>query len=521
MKNKKLICLIFFTVFFLSGCDLFQPIEDHTSLEENFSYEIEQIQYAKTFEQIQPTIHATQDGENKIRLSINIGVTDSTNIELESIKKRGSIVHIKVKGEHADRKNTLSTPIIYLTIRTNQFKASDVTYNVINDDVNVYSIKYSLSDMISLLENKLKLSAKTLPSATLTKDNKGFYWNVYYHGIVDKDDPNLSLIYLNAKVDAQTGEILSSNKDVISNLLDHGKILDFSKDSAMYYKKNISVPSGTSPNIKLQLWKYDIRTQKKEPFFETDFEVPTLQVSQDGSKLAFIEKNDMSKSIYISNTEDLKPYKLTLDGAIEPTFIRWNHENKLYIISYDKTFCPIYVYDEEAKQVSLITTLSADLKDLIFGENQIALLQKHSDSKNCGIYVGNNLEETEKIGTGSDVRFLNNKYLSFVYTNDVDASRTLYLYDLEKKKRTDFSEKDISATLDAGDKTLAFIQRRNDFNNYVLLEYNLETAERKKIADLISTDSYYDSEHQTVYQNVFFPVNEGIQELIYYLQFQK
>lgn len=193
----------------------------------------------------------------------------------------------------------MSTPIIYLTIRTNQFKASDVTYNVINDDVNVYSIKYSLSDMISLLENKLKLSAKTLPSATLTKDNKGFYWNVYYHGIVDKDDPNLSLIYLNAKVDAQTGEILSSNKDVISNLLDHGKILDFSKDSAMYYKKNISVPSGTSPNIKLQLWKYDIRTQKKEPFFETDFEVPTLQVSQDGSKLAFIEKNDMSK-VFIS-----------------------------------------------------------------------------------------------------------------------------------------------------------------------------------------------------------------------------
>lgn len=517
MKKKILIVLSLFFLFVLSACDLFQPIEENNSLEgENFSYEIEQIQYAKTFEQIEPTIHATQDGENKIRLSINIGVSDSTNIEISSIKKMGSIVHVKVKGEHSNRSDSLSTPIIYLTIRTNQFKASDVTYNVINDEVNVYSIKYSLSDMINLLETKLKLSTKTLPSTTLTKGENGFFWNVYYHGIVDKDDPNLSLIHLNAKVDAQTGEILSSNKEIISNLLDNGKIMGMTKNDALYYKKNIA--TSTASKSKLQLWKYDIKTQQKEVFFETDFEISAFQLSNDGSKVAFIEKNDVSKSIYISNTKDLKPYKLTLDSMIQPAFLRWSPENLLYIISYDKTFAPIYIYDEALKQLSLKTTLSSDLKDMIFGERMLALLQKHSDSKNCGIYVGKNLEETEKIATGSDVQFINDRYLSFQYINDVDSTRTLYLYDLEKRQITDFSEKDISSVLEVDDKTLSFTQRRSNYNNYVLFAYNIRNQERKKITDLISTDAYYDPIRQTIYQNVFFSVNEGIQELIYYLE---
>ncbi|NLM06736.1 MAG: hypothetical protein GX219_07440, partial [Tissierellia bacterium] len=358
---KRLLILI---IFLLSGCTIFEPIEESKIKEkESLKYEIESIRYSKTFEQIDPFINKVEEKDDFIKLSIGLGVTDYKNIDVQKIEKEGSIVKVFISGEKEEYSTMLSYPNLILNIYTQDFKPNETTFLLDNSNISIYPIKYSLSQVASLLETNLNLTTKNMPIGKLKKEGDNFYWVIDYKGIVDRQDENLSLIDLNAKLDALTGEVIESSKKKVSEKLDFGKIISFKEGDYIYYKKiNISKEK---PEIKnTEIMKFSIKNNKVSKIYETTGDIIDFSVNNSG-EVAFIEEINELNNLYIILPDSNKPYKAMFSIIKKPDYIKWINDNLLYIMDIDVNDIHLFEYDVLTSTDVLKATLKTTIKGII------------------------------------------------------------------------------------------------------------------------------------------------------------
>ena len=510
---KRLLILI---IFLLSGCTIFEPIEESKIKEkESLKYEIESIRYSKTFEQIDPFINKVEEKDDFIKLSIGLGVTDYKNIDVQKIEKEGSIVKVFISGEKEEYSTMLSYPNLILNIYTQDFKPNETTFLLDNSNISIYPIKYSLSQVASLLETNLNLTTKNMPIGKLKKEGDNFYWVIDYKGIVDRQDENLSLIDLNAKLDALTGEVIESSKKKVSEKLDFGKIISFKEGDYIYYKKiNISKEK---PEIKnTEIMKFSIKNNKVSKIYETTGDIIDFSVNNSG-EVAFIEEINELNNLYIILPDSNKPYKAMFSIIKKPDYIKWINDNLLYIMDIDVNDIHLFEYDVLTSTDVLKATLKTTIKGIIPGEKNI-LIDGVSGSNNSNIYSTVDFNNVEKLATGHSPIILGNK-LVFSFYNDVEKSNGLYLLDIGNNETTTI-DKEVLSVNKVNDNKILYTKKEGKESDLGVYVFDIQSKEKKYLTNVITKDVYYDSINKELYKNIFFTLNETGRDIIYKLDIQ-
>lgn len=505
--------VLLFLVLFLSGCSIFEPIEESNIKEkENLKYEIESIRYSKILEQIEPSVNKIEEKDDFIKLSIGLGVTDFKNIDIEKIEKKGSIVTIYVIGEKDKYSTMLSYPNIVLNIFTDNFKPIDSTFLLDNSSLDIYPIKYSLSQAANLLETNLNLSTKSIPQGSLIKDNDKFYWEFFYNGIVDRQDENLGLIDLKAKLNANTGEVIDSSKIKVSERLDYGKILSFKEDEYLYYLK-IDKNKQNSNAIPKEIMKYSIKNNEVSKVYATIGDIIDFNISDSG-EVAFIEDVNNIRNLFIILPDSNKPYKAVLSNVKQIANIKWLNDNTLYIMDRDINDIHLYEYHVDTSTDNLKATLQSTVKNILPGKINI-IIDGISGSNNSNIYSTTDFNNVTKIATGHSPMMFG-KYLVFSFYNEVENFNNLYLLDMDNNE-TFTIDKEVISVSKVNDNMIIYTKNESKESDLNVYMFDIKNKKSNYLANVITKDIYYDSINNSIYKNVYFTLNDIGREIIYRL----
>lgn len=203
-------------------------------------------------------------------------------------------------------KTQLAVPQIMIEINELPMeKLEELNYNVISQNYEPISLKFNRNQILNKIYSQFKISPNTIPSVDLTKRKDQLFWNISFSNIFDKENYNSPLINFNVIVDAQTGEVLDSEKEDISTYIDDGTLLDYIPHSCLLYKRQHNDKEQTYES----LWCYDIETGDKEKLYTSKSKIQTALFSPNNESISLIEVDENKADLYIIKNRIIPPIK--------------------------------------------------------------------------------------------------------------------------------------------------------------------------------------------------------------------
>lgn len=521
--NKKIIILLFLSIStLLIGCssaeETIMDAASSSKIKENIEYTIEQIYFSKSFQSIAPHIKASEvDGKKKI--SLNLGLSDYSEISIDDMKLEGDQFNIYVSGHKDPSTSNLSVPQIILELRDNSIEDfKNMDFNIIYNDYDYIDIKYNINDVLNKLESQFELALNSSPSFNLKKINDKILWEIEYTNIVSKDGEDYPLINLSANVDANTGELLEYEKENISSVIDMGSILDFNNENSFLYEKTVDIRKDKSEN---QLWLFDSVKKEKTLIYNCSLPISTAATSDDLSNIAFIEKNEDLNQAYIYSRDDDKVYKLQLESDFNPQIIRWKTNDLLYLLENKKNRSLIYSYDLKTNNIDLVSETNKNISNMIVGENGFIVAETKEKSTNKELSYTSDFKEYKNINKGFNPKFINNTSIAYLENDEKLDLDYLVIYDLEDEKIVSKIMEDVVAYKAGSSENIIYLKNNPNYKDFTLSNYSIGLKESTDLIDIIDKNVYYNDKENLIYLNVGLPINDENLNIIYSIKLKE
>ncbi len=509
----KLIALLFVALI-LSSCNKVidgNQENDYVFEEEYIQYDIEQIVFSKSFQSTEPNIELVYKN-NKLRLIASLGLSEHSTVSINSLVKKGNEISVHVSGITNKRNLRLAVPQVYIELNKADFKnLDDYKFNIVYDDYSHLKVKHGINDVLNKIEPQFKIISKRLPSIDLIKDDNKLIWSIYYKGIFDREMDDMPLVNLLAQIDANTGEIINSEKIIISSSVDYGRVLDYSYDSLVLYKKQLSENDINSE----QAWIYNLNSQEKNMIFSSDYKISSALLNKEKTYLGLIETHENLSSLYILSSEDKRAYKVSFEETFNPKIIQWKDNDTLYLIDNGEASSIVYSYHIRDNESKLIGRFNKNLVNMYVSEDYVVLSEKVNDDINRKILVTTDWTGFRTFSTGFSPKIINNSYLAFLNNDEKNNTNSLIIYCLSSYEKIASLEGNISQFDIAHGKTLTYTTKNTTNEDYSLYIYPLDTLEAEFVTNLMGDKVYTTSKPRPLLLNMALPNEDQKTEIIY------
>ncbi|NLL81706.1 MAG: hypothetical protein GX231_05275 [Tissierellia bacterium] len=523
MKHISIITIIL--VLFLSGCSIddlpFLNRESKTVSESNgeIKYKIDNVILSKGYQSIEPNIEVIKKN-NEIQLLINIGLLETSGVEIKQLIKDGNMINIHVANLLDYDNVQLAVPQILLDLKNISFIDLDnMKFNIINENFQPISLKLNLSDAINKVKSDFNVTSNTLPKVNLEKDDGNFIWDITYYSIFDKGNIETPIVNLSVKLDANTAELLQAKKGFISSFIDEGHVLDYVTNKYILYRK-VDIDPITAVKTE-SIYSYDIEKNTKTRLYFTNFNILSAYYSPSYDYISVVENDGTSSGLFIVESNDNKAYKVLFDDPLSPDIVRWKDDHNLLILTNEKSFSRVYNHDISNSKTDLISRLNMNLIDFRIKGDSFILVETHDTDINKNIYLTKDWKEISYLGKGFSIRFVNDNMIAYLKKNENNSTNILNIYDVDNMKIFDKIEKDISSISTATENGFFLIEKNQGANNFNIQEYNLEDMELTFITMVNSEKVFYDSNKNLLYANLVVPYEADQSEIIFSLDLEK
>lgn len=511
MKKLLLILVTIVMLIVLVGCNGQEksPIVNAGRIknrEKNIGYKIEKIVLSKGYQSVEPHVEIMRK-DNQSKLLASLGLIECSGITVDKITKSGNEINIYINKENKDKKTQLAIPQVLIELEDLNIKQlENLKFNIINQNYKPINLKFSKNEILNNIYSHFKIASNTIPMVDLAKLNDKLVWNVDFNGIFDKKNSNNPLINLSVKVDADTGEILSSNEEIISKYIDDGVILDYVPNKYLLYKKN---KENNSDNYNA-LWVYDLETEKKKMLYSSSNPIYNAKFSPDYSNIAFIAYDEEITKLLLISVEDEKTINITpYDGMDHTWLIKWQ-DNKLYFVNNDTKYkSTIFNYDVQNKELESVMQLNKNIFDFdIIGDNFL-LTEFNKDEINKDIYIAKDGNIIKEIDEGFRATFLGNDKILYLKNLENKEENILSIYDLNDNIKTVKLESNIQNYISIDDERLILILKNESNTDYALYKYNINTQSSEPFINISGDKLFYNEEKNTGY----ITLNPAIEDL--------
>ncbi|MDU5080345.1 hypothetical protein CIW83_02570 [Tissierella sp. P1] len=523
MKRILLIIVTIFIALVFSGCNPNEKdsvaLDDARFEEEEIKYEIEQILFSKSFQSIEPSVEIITNN-NKLKILASLGLSEYSGINVNSIVKKGSEINIHVSGISNKNDLRLAVPQVVMELKKTKLKKiEDLKFNIIYDDYTPLKIKYGINDVLNKIQSHFKVSTKGTPIFDLIRINDAIVWDISYNSIFDKENPDIPLVNLSAQVDANTGNIIDSEKLSISTSLDSGHILGYINNDYILYKKTV-LDKDTNKSIE-QLWDYSALNNEKSMLYSSNFKISSAQFSSDLHYVSVIEVNDNGSELYIIPLDDKRAYKISFENKFNPKTMRWNSDNILYLIENNDDNSTVYSYNVKNNDINVIGIFNKNIENLIINNDNFLIVEKTDNELNRKISITSDWDKFKPIGNGANPKFLNKNMISYLRKNEDNDYNSLFVYDMKAKDIISQIEGNILNYEILPDSNIVYVDKNINKNDFTLKKYSLNNQVTNDIAHFISDKIYYDENRNLVYLNITLPFDNEKTEMIYSLDLSK
>ncbi|MSU00932.1 hypothetical protein [Tissierella pigra] len=523
MKRKVLILFIVLIALFIFGCSSkkksLSTLDSSVILEEEqIPYEIKQITFSKSFQSMEPVVEIITNN-NKLRLLASLGLAEYSGVNVNKVIRKGGEINIHVSGISNKESSSLSVPQISLELKKSKLKdIKDLKFNIVYDDFDPINVKISSNDVLNKIHSYLKVSTKGSPDINLIKSNDDIIWDISYNSVFDKEDSKSSLVNLFAQVDANTGEIIKSEKSFIASPLDEGHIIEFKENNYLLYKK--SVVNQETDNTSEQLWIYNVAKDESNMIYSSNSKILAAEFSPNLDFISLIELNDTTSELYIIAKDDKKAYKVSFEEDFNPSFMAWKSNNNLFIIESNKGKSIINNYNVANNEIELVGQLNKSINGFNIINNKFLVLEKNKDEFNNQISITTDWKKFEFIDNGFNAKFINDNTIAYLQKDEKKDKNLLSIYDIEKEKVSNRLNKNIlSYEVFPNEKIVYVIKNPN--TNYTLGSYSIENNSTKDIANVINDTIYYNESGNIIYLNAILPFENNKSEVIYSINLSK
>ncbi|MCK9443698.1 MAG: DUF5050 domain-containing protein [Tissierellaceae bacterium] len=524
MKLVYMFVLSILIISILSGCNVntdvpTAPHGDESFEEEEINFNIDQILYSKSYQSIEPNVELITKN-SKLKLLASLGLADYSSVSVNRIIKKGGEVSIHVSGISQSEDNRLAVPQVIMEIEDLSPKnAENLKFSVAYDDYVPIKIKFGINDVINKIQSHFKVSPNRLPTFNLTKEGDDILWSVSYDGIIDKDDPLTPLINLATMIDANSGEILQSDRIAISTTFDYGQILDFMGDSTFLYKKTIV---DLESNIPIeQLWYGKSKENEKFMLFSSDFKILSAQFSEDRSHISILEANDDNSNLYIISLSDKRAFKISFESKFNPRLMKWAGNNQLYLVENGDMMSTIYIYDIPQNETFFVGKFERNINRIVNKGDTFLISEILENEPNRKIMITENWASFQFINDGFSPKFISDKIIAFLNRDEKNDMNYLYIYDLKENKVLDIIEGNIAGFEILLNNNIVYINKNMNYDDYTIFKYDFETKDSTKIITANSSKVFLNEQDNLVYFNIPISLEDNKTELIYEIDLNK
>lgn len=521
MKKILFFIIISILTFAASGCKYNEetPLATTEDLEEEFiSYNVEKILLSKGYQAIEPNIEILESNNN-LKLLASLGLIESSGVEIDKITKVGKDVNIYIDRLLDRGKIQLSIPQIVIEINgLAAEKLEDLNFNIINKNYETIPLKFSKSQILGKIYSQFKIAPSTTPEVELTKSKDNIFWNISFQNIFDKESPKYPLINFAVKVDARTGDILDSDKDIISTFIDNGYLLDYIPNSYLLYKRqHIEGNNNEYEN----LWSYNIQTGERIKLYTSKDKIYSALFSPNNEYVSLIEIGGKKSDIYLIKNSDRTPYKITPTNYLQPKLIKWKDDNTLYFVNVSENKSTLLSYDIKENNSKVISGLNMVVEDFNLLDDKFVFAEADEDSLNKNIYLAESDMKLKKIGMGFKPTLFNDDNIIYLKHIDEEGKTLLNVYNINTKMNYNDLDHDIANYFKLDDKSIIFSEKNTCNSEYTLIKYNMIEKLITPIAKINNDKVFYDSNQEKGFLNLILPFEDSERSVIYSIDLKK
>lgn len=515
MKKVGLLILITLLVPVLIACNnnklnKLEPTKGST--EEALGFKIEKIVLSKGYQTLEPKVEF--DSKNKeTKLSITFGLIECSGITIDNITKKDNEINIYTNRLLEDDKTQLVVPqATVLLDKKLDGKEDNLKFNIINQNYSPIELKFGKSQTLDKIYSEFKIAPNSIPNVNLIRHKDSFIWNIVFHSIFDKGNFSTPLINLNVKADALTGEIVYSDKNVVSDYIDDGIILDYVPRKYLLYKQEKIVNDKT---INL-LWLYNIEKKEKEQIYETNDSIFLAKFSPDCKNISLIENDNGMSDIYLINIKEKLTSRLTPAGYNQIWNMKWNDENKIYFVNNDtKEQSTLFLYNKKQNNMKEVFKIPINISQFDVKGEQIIFTEYNEKNLNQNIYITKDGVTLDNINEGHNISFLDDNTVIFLKNSSDKNENQLCLYNIKDKSMQLPTNINVKNYLSLSNDKLFLIEKSGCEYDYTLLSCNILDGAIHRIARISGDKFYYDEELNKGYISLSPPLENSKRHIIY------
>lgn len=521
MMKRTVILLLLLISALLFGCTTIEKSSTDTStnsvLEKDIKYTIEQIYFSKSFQSIDPNVEVTESNGKK-KISLNLGLSQYSEISIDDMKLEGDEFNIYISGHKDAATSCLSVPQMMLELKDSSIKdIKNLDFNIIYNDYDYIDIKFKINDVLNKLESQFKLALNSYPTFNLIKQDDRFVWEITYINIISRENEDYPLMNLHAKVDANTGEVLSYEKDTLSSVIDSGTILSFNDSGGLLYEKTMN----NSDEKRNELWFYNSDTGEKYMIYNCHFSILSAKSTNDLSSIAFIEQTETSSEAYIYSNNDSKIYKLQFEREFNPQALEWKNDSLLYLLENKKDKSYIYSYDTQTNDIKLIADTNKDIASIVSGEDGFIVSEKTDSPSNNKISFTDDFTRYKTISDGFKPNFVNETTIAFLKNDENTDVNSLIVYDIKRDKTISRIGEDVINYRIRPEYNIVYLKNNPKYKDFTLSNYSLDLKTSKDLINVINKNVYYNYKDHLIYLNVELPFENENSNIIYSIKLNK
>lgn len=523
MKQFLFFVIVGFMMLILLSCSPINNVpmtveDDMTFEEEQIKYNIEQIIFSKSFQSTEPSVEVISN-KNNVKILASLGLAEYSDIIINKIVKKGNIINIHVSGIKGDNPS-LSVPQIIMELIELNINKDNITFNIVFDDYDQVKIKFGINDIINKIQSHFKIATNRLPTYNLLKEDNNIIWDISYKGVFDRENPILPLINLSILIDANSGEIIESEKTIVSSSLDHGHILDYVPEDYMLYKKIIS-NNDEDEKLSEQLWFINPLSKEKAQLYTTDYKIAVAQFNADKTYISLIETNEDKNDLYIISLEDKRVFKIPFKTKFNPRRMKWKDINTLYLLGNDQDTSTIYSYNLESNETRVVKKIDKVIDNLIINDDIFIVTEKFKDEINRNIYLTTDWDTYKLIDNGFNVKFLSDDLIAYLKKIEKNDNNFLFIYDLKNEEIVAIIEGNISNYHLFNDDELIYVNQNTNNADYTIAKYSISDKSTEDVTTIIGNRIYYDENNNIIYLNILLPFEDNKTEMIYSISVDK
>jgi len=517
MKKIVLLTFVTFLIITLTACNT-NKITELEPAEEILGFKIEKIVLSKGYQTLEPKVE-TITKNDKTKLSISFGLIECSGVTIDKITKKNNEINIYANRLLEDDKTQLAIPQATVLLDKNlDSKASNFKFNIINENYSPIELKFGKTEILNNIYAQFKITPSSIPDVSLVRYKDSFVWNIVFKGIFDRGNLQAPLINLNVKADALTGEIIDSDKDIVSDYIDDGTILDYIPKKYLLYKQENSVNNETVDI----LWLYDLEKKEKQQIYETNHSIYLSKFSPDYKNISLIENDNGVTNIYLINIAKKVIHKITPVGHSHTWNMEWKNANNLYFIDNEsKGSSKLFLYNTKNNSVEEIYKIPKNVSSFDI-ENDLIVFTEYDEKKiNKNIFITKDGLSLDKIDEGHNISFIDKNTIIYLKNISDKNEDRLLLYDVKHKKIKMPTNINVKNYLQIKPEVLLLIEKNGCENDYKLSYYNILEEKVREIARINDEKIYYDEELNKGYISLSPPLDNSKRHIIYSIDLNK